>query len=205
MADILERIPLYDGGCKDGRNHRFRRLSNDKGEFLEFFKCRFCGMILSLEEWKKDYKWIQPLNIKEIKKMASVNHCFFMGRLGKDPEIFETTGGNKVASFNLGLNKKWKKDGQWMSKTEWVTCKAWNKYADLVMKYLAKGMEVYVETEVGFRIWSDENSVKHYSAEFNVKDIQFIGKKKGAASDEENPPDEGGDNTPIPSDDNIPF
>jgi single-strand DNA-binding protein len=132
--------------------------------------------------------------------MASVNHCLFIGKLGKDPELFETTSGHKVASFSLALSEKWKDKGsnQWKTKTEWIQCKAWGNLADLTMKYLAKGSEVYLETKVNTRAWSDEKSVKHFATEFSVVSMQFIGKKKDASGDEGNTPLTGDDGENIP-------
>ena len=67
-----------------------------------------------------------------------------IGRLGKDPIIRHTEGGNKVASFSIAISEKYKKDGQDVEKTEWVNIVCWNKIAVIVEQWLKKGYLIAV-------------------------------------------------------------
>ena len=53
--------------------------------------------------------------------MAALNDCNFIGRLGADPEVRSTPGGDKVVNFSIAVGKKYKgRDGQMVEKTEWI-------------------------------------------------------------------------------------
>ena len=60
--------------------------------------------------------------------MASrgVNKFIGIGRLGKDPEIRYTPGGDAVASFSIAISETWKDktSGEQQERTEWVQCVA---------------------------------------------------------------------------------
>ena len=38
----------------------------------------------------------------------SLNKCCFIGNLGRDPEMRQTTGGKAVASFSIATSETWK-------------------------------------------------------------------------------------------------
>jgi len=68
-----------------------------------------------------------------------------MGRLGSDPELRHTASGVPVCSFRLAIQKQWQgQDGQLREKVTWVRVTAWQKLAEVVSEYLAKGRQVLV-------------------------------------------------------------
>ena len=49
-----------------------------------------------------------------------VNKVILVGRLGRDPELRHTQGGQPVANFTLATNERWtSKDGERQERTEW--------------------------------------------------------------------------------------
>ena len=52
--------------------------------------------------------------------MATLNNCRFIGRMGAKAEIKQMNNGKDVASFSLAIDQSYKKDGEKISKTEWV-------------------------------------------------------------------------------------
>lgn len=68
-----------------------------------------------------------------------------MGRLGSEPELRHTATGTPVCSFRLAIQKQWQgQDGQLREKVTWVRVTAWQKLAEVVSEYLAKGRQVLV-------------------------------------------------------------
>lgn len=68
-----------------------------------------------------------------------------LGRLGSDPELRHTATGAPVCSFRLAVQKQWQTpDGQLREKVTWVRVTAWQKLAEVVSDYLAKGRQVLV-------------------------------------------------------------
>jgi single-strand DNA-binding protein len=107
--------------------------------------------------------------------MLGVNKVILIGRLGKDPELRYTPGGQPVASFTLATSERWNdKNGQRQEKTEWHTVVVWAKLAELVNKYLKKGSAAYVEGRITTRSWDDRDGNKKYKTEIVANQIQFL-------------------------------
>lgn len=65
-----------------------------------------------------------------------------VGRVGRDAEV-KTVGERQVAEFSVATSPY--KSGKLKDKTVWVKVTAWNALADIVGKYVRKGMIVRVE------------------------------------------------------------
>src|SRR6266480_3683987 len=114
--------------------------------------------------------------------MGSLNKAMIIGRLGKDPEVRYTQGGQAVASFSVATDHKWtNKSGEKQEKTEWHRVKAWGKLAELAGEYLAKGRQVYVEGRIETSEYTDKEGVKKYSTEIVANEIQFLDSKGDGA------------------------
>jgi single-strand DNA-binding protein len=114
--------------------------------------------------------------------MGSLNKAMIIGRLGKDPEVRYTQGGQAVASFSVATDHKWtNKNGEKQEKTEWHRIKAWGKLAELAGEYLSTGRQVYVEGRIETSEYTDKEGVKKFSTEINAQEIQFLDSKGGGA------------------------
>jgi len=102
-----------------------------------------------------------------------LNHCQFIGRLGKDPEVRYMANGDAVANLTLAVGWKSKdKDG-----TEWVKCTAYGKLAEICGQYLKKGSQAYVSGKFKTRKWTDKEGKDNYSTEINLEQMQMLGGK----------------------------
>ncbi len=110
--------------------------------------------------------------------MANLNKVKvqLIGRLGTHPE--ETiVGETKVAEWTMATNDTWKdKNGEKQERTEWHTCKAWGRLADLAVNYLNKGSQVYVEGAIETRSWEKDGAMR-YKTEIKVFKIEFLDSK----------------------------
>jgi len=106
------------------------------------------------------------------------NRVQLIGHLGMDPEIKVLESGTKLAKFSLATNDNFtNSNGEKVEETEWHNIIAWNKTADLVESYLAKGREVALEGKLSTRSWDDENGNKKYMTEIVCSEILFLGGK----------------------------
>ena len=115
-----------------------------------------------------------------------VNKVILVGRLGRDPELRYTQGGQPVANFTLATNERWTgKDGERQERTEWHRIVAWGKLAELCGEYLSKGRQVYLEGRLQTREWEDKEGNKRSTTEINAGTIQFLGSRNdtGAGGD----------------------
>ena len=111
-----------------------------------------------------------------------LNHCEFIGNVGKAPEVRHTQCGQAVANFSVGVTEKWTdKDGQRQERTEWVRVQAWGKTAEIVGQYVDKGRQVYVSGRMQTREWTDKDNQKRYTTEIIADRVLMLGKRDGAA------------------------
>jgi single-strand DNA-binding protein len=109
--------------------------------------------------------------------MSSVNKCIFVGRVGKQPEVRYTGGGQAVANFSIACNEKYKgKDGSDKETTTWVRCSTWGKLAELCGQYLQKGSLVYVEGKLQNREY-EKDGQKKTSTEIVAREVVFLSSK----------------------------
>src|SRR5277367_2156286 len=84
----------------------------------------------------------------------SVNKVILVGNVGKDPEVRYSQGGTPVANFSLATNERFKdRSGEWQDRTEWHNIVAWQRLAEIVGEYVAKGSKVYVEGKLQTTSW----------------------------------------------------
>ena len=66
-----------------------------------------------------------------------LNQCVLTGNLGQDPEVFYSSEGNPVTSFNIAFHSSKKK-------TCWIRVVCFQKLADIASKFLHKGARIAV-------------------------------------------------------------
>jgi single-strand DNA-binding protein len=108
------------------------------------------------------------------KLMSSVNKVILIGRLGQEPEIRSTPGGQQVCTLSIATSEYWTKDGNREEKTEWHRVILWGRQAEIAHKYLKKGRLTYIEGKLQTRSWQDQNGQKRYSTEIVANNMQFL-------------------------------
>lgn len=125
----------------------------------------------------------------------SVNRVILVGRLGQDPDLKYTPGGQPVANFSLATGEKWTdNDGQKQERTEWHRIVVWGKTAELCGKYLQKGRETYLEGKLTTRKWQDKDGHERQTTEIVAERVVFIG--GGGGQQQQQPSEEA---APAPS------
>jgi single-strand DNA-binding protein len=116
--------------------------------------------------------------------MSGVNKVIIVGRLGGDPELRYTPGGQAVARLSVATSENWTdKQGQKQERTEWHRIAVWGKLAEICGQHLAKGRQVYVEGRLQTRSWDDKaTGQKRYATEIVANTVQFLG-SAGAGRD----------------------
>jgi single-strand DNA-binding protein len=141
--------------------------------------------------------------------MSSVNKCIFVGRVGKQPEVRYTGGGQAVANFSIACNEKYKgKDGSDKETTTWVKISVWGRLAELCGQYLSPGKLVYVEGKMQVRDF-EKDGQKRQSTEIVAREVVFLSSPKDRPQGERGAPVDDGFGSPpapFPTDsDDMPF
>ncbi|MBD9085399.1 single-stranded DNA-binding protein [bacterium] len=67
-----------------------------------------------------------------------LNQTVIVGRLVKDPELYETENGNKVTNITLAVPRSFKNmDGEY--DTDFISCVLWKGIAENAVEYCKKG------------------------------------------------------------------
>lgn len=107
--------------------------------------------------------------------MSGVNKAIIIGRLGQDPELKQTGGGQAVCTLNVATSENWTdRDGNRQERTEWHRIVIWGKQAENAAKYLAKGRQVYIEGRLQTRSWETQEGQKRYTTEIVASTVQFL-------------------------------
>jgi single-strand DNA-binding protein len=119
------------------------------------------------------------------------NMAVLLGNLGADPEVRETTGGDKVANMSLATTDEWKdRDGEKQTKTQWHRLVMWRGLGELAERYLEKGSRLLVVGKVEYGQYEDKG-ITRYTTQVNVREMVMLsGQAAGmeaadAGSDEE--------------------
>ena len=96
-----------------------------------------------------------------------LNNCILTGNLGADPEIFYSSEGNPVATFNIAFRSG--KD-----KTGWIKVVAFKKLAEIVEKYLHKGARIGIISTLDQQKWETDEGVQRSSFQLIANSIEFI-------------------------------
>src|SRR5260370_5255431 len=108
-----------------------------------------------------------------------INKVILVGRLGKDPEIRSTPGGNTVAKFTVATDERYSdKSGEKQERTEWHNIVAWGKLAEICGQYLRKGKLVYIEGSIRTDSWDDkESGQKRYRTEIVANTMKMLDRR----------------------------
>jgi len=104
-----------------------------------------------------------------------MNKVILVGRLGQDPEVKTSKNDKKFAKFSLATNDGFREN----KKTNWHSCIAFGKSAEIIEKFVFKGSELALSGSIEY----SEHEDKYYT-NILVNDFTFIGGKKENNTDQ---------------------
>ncbi len=110
----------------------------------------------------------------------SLNSVVLIGRLTRDPELRTTTTGKQVVSFSIAVDKKFKpQDGS--STADFFNVTAWEKTAEFVANYLAKGRLVAVQGRLQQRSYTTQDGNQREVVEVVAENVQGLDRPRDDA------------------------
>jgi single-strand DNA-binding protein len=111
-----------------------------------------------------------------------INTCILTGNLGADPEIFYSSDGDPIATFNLAFKSSKKKTG-------WIKVTCFKKLAEVTEKYLHKGARIAVVGILDQQKWETNEGAVRSSFQIICNSLEFIktdgrGFEEGQGNDE---------------------
>lgn len=107
--------------------------------------------------------------------MKGVNKAFILGHLGNDPEAITFQDGNMITNLSIATSEVWTdRNGQRQESTQWHRIRLNGKLAELGMRMLAKGSQVYIEGAIKTRKWLDKNNQPQYVTEVHAEKMEIL-------------------------------
>lgn len=107
-----------------------------------------------------------------------------IGRITKDLELKKTQAGTSVISFNLAVDRQFKKDDG--PTADFISIQCWNKTADNLYKFCKKGSQIGVTGHIQTRNYDDASGKKVYVTEVIADSVQFLDSKSSSQTGESN-------------------
>ncbi len=96
-----------------------------------------------------------------------LNQTILTGNLGADPEVFYSSEGNPVASFDLAFRSSKKKTG-------WIKVTCFQRLAEVAEKYLHKGARIGIVGTLDQQKWETDEGVTRSSFQLIANSLEFI-------------------------------
>ena len=104
-----------------------------------------------------------------------LNKFMVSGRLTADPEV-KITGESRYCKFSIACDRP-KRKGDEKPETDFFSCIAWNRNADVIVDWFGKGDMVTLVGSVHNNRY-EKDGQKRNSIEVKVEEIHFSGGKK---------------------------
>ena len=96
-----------------------------------------------------------------------LNSCILTGNLGADPEVFYSSEGDPVSTFNLAFKSSKKKTG-------WIKITCFKRLAETAERYLHKGARIAVIGYLDQQKWESDEGVQRSSFQLIANTLEFI-------------------------------
>ena len=101
-----------------------------------------------------------------------MNQVGLVGRVTKDPVLRQLSENRMYTNFTLAINRNFK-NSEGNIEADFVSCIAWGKLAERVVKYCGKGSLIGVNGRLQSRTYTNRENQKVYTTEAAVEDVRF--------------------------------
>lgn len=109
--------------------------------------------------------------------MRSVNKVILIGNLTRDPELKQTSGGKTVAVVGLATNRTTTRGGETTEESQYHRVVCWEKLGELAGQLLRKGRKIYVDGELRYRTYTDDEQQTRGVCEIVANDFVLLDQK----------------------------
>lgn len=106
-----------------------------------------------------------------------LNQTVIVGRLVREPELFETDSGSKVTNITLAVPRSYKNSkGEY--DTDFINCVLWKGIAENATEYCSKGDLIGVKGRIQTRTIDIDVDKKKYITEVVAEKVTYLSNKK---------------------------
>lgn len=125
-----------------------------------------------------------------------MNRVELVGRLTRDPELRHTPNGAATCNLTVAINRLPDRDGNVTA--DFIPVVTWNRQAENVAKFLAKGRLVAVEGRIQTRNYEDKDGKRVYVTEVVASNVQFLESRNSSSNNNSNGFDNNNYSQPMP-------
>jgi single-strand DNA-binding protein len=107
-----------------------------------------------------------------------INRVVLVGRITRDPELQQTTGGVSYVRFSLACDRPFKNQNGDKT-TDFINCIAWRNQAEFLKNYVKKGNMIGVEGRIQMTTYQDQNGNNRQSFDVFAESVNNLEPKKG--------------------------
>ncbi len=106
-----------------------------------------------------------------------LNQTVLVGRLVRDPELYETESGNKVTNITLAVPRSYK-NSEGVYDTDFINCVLWKGVAESATEYCHKGDLLGIKGRIQTRTVEMDDESKKNITEVVAEKVTFLSSKK---------------------------
>lgn len=114
--------------------------------------------------------------------MRDIASATLWGNLTRDVELRALPSGADVARLRVATTTRWRAGEEWVDKTNYFTVEDYGAHARNCAQYLHKGSRVFVDAELDWREWTDQQDSKREAVTFTARQVLFEGSRPAPAS-----------------------
>ncbi len=106
-----------------------------------------------------------------------LNQTVLVGRLVKEPELYQTENGNKVTNITLAVPRAYKNvDGEY--DTDFISCTLWRGIAENTVQYCHKGDLLGIKGHICSKIVDLDENTRRQTIELVAEKITYLSSKR---------------------------
>lgn len=110
-----------------------------------------------------------------------MNKAILIGRLTRDPELRYTSSNRAVCQFTVAIDRPFTNQTTGQREADFINVVVWDKTAENVGKYMAKGRLIAVEGRIQTRNYDNNEGRKVYVTEVIATNVQFLESRNAVA------------------------
>ena len=111
-----------------------------------------------------------------------MNKAILIGRLTRDPELRYTSSNRAVCQFSIAIDRPFTNQSTGQREADFINVVAWDKTAENIGKYMAKGRLIAVEGRIQTRNYDNNEGKKVYVTEVVASNVQFLESRNATAN-----------------------
>ena len=113
--------------------------------------------------------------------MRDIATATLSGNLTRDVELKSLPSGTDVARLRVATTTRRRAGEEWVDKTNYFTVEVYGAQARSCAQYLHKGSRVFVDAELDWREWTDQQDNKREAVTFRARQVLFEGGRPTSA------------------------